>query len=66
MAIKVKSYLTLQQVMGGKPSIEMDIGPVTIHELLYALSERSDLGFREMVFANGSFTPGPDVRILTI
>lgn len=64
MTIKVKSFLTLRQIMDNQSSIEMHCGPVTILELLQVLAERFGSGFEAMVFEKGSFTVGPHVRIL--
>jgi len=50
--------------MDNQACIEMDIGPISIQELLQTLADRFGSGFKEMVFEKGSFIIGPNVRIL--
>jgi len=49
MKITVKSFLTLRKIMGGKASLEMEVGAITLRELLEKLSHRFGQGFKDMI-----------------
>lgn len=64
MSIKVKSYLTMREVMGNKAVLEMDYGSIILYDLLVHLATQFGQDFRSMVFANGTDELGPHVKIL--
>ena len=50
MKITVKSFLTLRQVMGSQAEFEMEIGDITIGELLNLLCDRFGEGLAAQIF----------------
>ena len=54
MKITVKSFLTLRQVMGNQAKFEMEIGDITIGELLDQLCDRFGEGLVAQVFDRDS------------
>ncbi len=50
MKIIVKSFLTLRQVMGNQAEFEMEIGDITIGQLLDQLCQRFGEGLAAQVF----------------
>ena len=50
MKIVIKSFLTLRQVMGNQAEFEMEIGDITIGELLDQLCDRFGDGLADQVF----------------
>ena len=49
MKITVKSFLTLRKIMGGQAFLEMEVGAITLRELLEKLSQRFGQGFKDMI-----------------
>ena len=64
MAITVKTYLTLRQVMDNQPSFQVEFSSISIRELMAELSTKFGSGFNDMVFETDSKIIGPHVRIL--
>lgn len=64
MAITVKAYLTLRQVMGGQPVFQVASDRISVRDLMVDLSNEFGSGFSHMVFEKDSKTIGPHVRIL--
>ncbi|NNL41873.1 MAG: MoaD family protein [Desulfobacterales bacterium] len=64
MAIIVKAYLTMRQVVGNRASFEADFNEISIRELLFILALRFGPRFESMVFEKNTHSVGPDIRIL--
>ena len=64
MAIKVKSYLTMREVMENKSSMDLEYHSIILHDLLIQLADQFGSNFRSMVFNNGTNELGPYVKIL--
>lgn len=64
MAITVKTYLTLRQIMDNQSSFQVELNSISVKELLSELSIRFGSEFNDMVFEKGSKNIGPHVRIL--
>jgi molybdopterin synthase sulfur carrier subunit len=64
MKITVKSFLTLRQVMGNQAEFEMQIGDITIGELLDQLCERFGEGLAAQVFDRDTDEVGHLLRVL--
>lgn len=64
MAIKVKSYLTMREVMGNKSLINLEYPSIILHDLLIQLADQFGSDFRTMVFNHGTNELGPHVKIL--
>ncbi len=64
MAIKVKSYLTMREVMGNKSSMDLEYRSIILNDLLILLADQFGSNFRSMVFNNGTNELGPYVKIL--
>lgn len=64
MAITVKTYLTLRQVMDNLPSFQVEFNSISIRELMGELSTKFGSEFNDMVFEADSKIIGPHVRIL--
>lgn len=64
MAITVKTYLTMRQVMNNQSVFHVEFDKISIRDLLVELASRFDKGFKTMVFEENSWKIGPHVRIL--
>ena len=64
MKITIKGYLTLKDVMGEQSTLELDIGNLTLFELLNELSDMFGHRFTEMVFDKAREGLNEHVRIL--
>jgi len=64
MKIRVKAFLTLRQGMGNQGSLEMEIGQLTIRELLKKLCSEFGEGFEQMVFDSCSKTLSGNTKVL--
>ena len=64
MKITVKSFLTLREVMGGLSVLELEIGNLTIGELLNELSVRFGDPFSTIVFDQEGKGLNQHIRIL--
>ena len=64
MNITIRSFLTLREVMGGQSTLELEIGNLTVIELLNELSDMFGDRFSEMVFDKARKGLNEHVRIL--
>ena len=64
MAIIVKTYLTMRQVMDNRAVFEVEFDDISLKDLLVELASRFGSGFRSMVFEEKSRNIGPHVRVL--
>ena len=64
MKITIRSFLTLRDVMGDQSVLELEIGNLTLIELLYELADRFGDRFAQMVFDKAGKGLNQNVRIL--
>jgi len=64
MKITIKGYLTLKDVMGDQSTLELEIGHLTLIDLLNELSDMFGGRFSEMVFDKDRKGLNEHVRIL--
>ena len=64
MKITIRGFLTLREVMGDQSVLELEIGNITLMELLYELSNRFGDQFSQMVFDESGRELNPHIRIL--
>jgi len=64
MKINIRSFLTMRDVMGGQSALKLEIGSLTVMELLHGLSDMFGERFSQMVFDKSGKDLNPHVRIL--
>jgi len=64
MKITIRSFLTLKDVMGDQSMLELEIGNITLMELLHELSDMFGERFSRMVFNQTGKELNPHIRIL--
>ena len=64
MKITIRSFLTLKDVMGDQSALELEIGSLTLIELLNELSYMFGDRFSQMVFDEAGKYLNPHIRIL--
>jgi MoaD family protein len=64
MKITIRSFLTLKDVMGDQSALELEIGSLTLIELLNELSYMFGDRFSQMVFDEAGKDLHPHIRIL--
>lgn len=64
MKITIRSFLTLREVMGDQSALELEIGDITLVELLRELSDTFGERFSQMVFDKAAKDLNPHIRIL--
>ena len=64
MKITIRSFLTMREVMGDQPALELEIGDLTLIELLNELADRFGDRFTQMVFDQAGKGLNAHVRIL--
>ena len=64
MKITIKSFLTLRDLMGDQSTLELEVGNMTLMELLHELSYMFGERFSQMVFDKGGKGLNPHIRIL--
>jgi MoaD family protein len=64
MKITIRSFLTLRDVMGDQSVLELEIGNLTLMELLDKLSDVFGDRFSQMVFDESGKELNPQIRIL--
>jgi MoaD family protein len=64
MKITIRSFLTLREVMGDQSALELEVGALTLMELLHELSHIFGDRFSEMVFDKSGKGLNPHIRIL--
>ena len=64
MKITIRSFLTLQEVMGDQSVLKLEIGNLTLMELLNELSDMFGERFSQMVFDESGKELNPHIRIL--
>jgi MoaD family protein len=64
MKITIRSFLTLREVMGDQSALELEIGNLTLIELLNKLADMFGDRFSEMVFDKAGKGLNEHIRIL--
>ena len=64
MRITIRSFLTLRDVMGDQSALELEIGSLTLIELLNELSYMFGDRFSQMVFDQAGKGLNPDIKVL--
>jgi MoaD family protein len=64
MKITIRSFLTLREVMGDQSALELEIGNLTLFELLNELADMFGDRFSEMIFDKAGKGLNEHVRIL--
>jgi len=64
MEITIRSFLTLREVMGDQSLLKLEIGNLTLMELLDELSDMFGDRFSQMVFDESGKVLDPHIRIL--
>jgi MoaD family protein len=64
MKITIRSFLTLRDVMGDQSVLELEIGNLTLMELLYELADMFGDRFTQMVFDKAGKGLNQHIRIL--
>lgn len=64
MKITIRSFLTLREVMGDQSVLELEIGNLTLMELLNELSDMFGDRFSQMVFDESGKELNSHIRIL--
>ncbi len=64
MRITIRSFLTMRDVMGDQAALELEVGNLTLIELLHELSYMFGDRFSQMVFDKAGKGPSPHIRIL--
>ncbi|MGD2185663.1 MAG: MoaD family protein [Desulfobacterales bacterium] len=64
MKITIRGFLTLREVMGDQSTLELEIGNLTLMELLNELSDMFGERFSEMIFDKAGKGPNEHIRIL--
>jgi len=64
MKITIRSFLTLREVMGDQSVLELEIGNLTLMELLNELSDMFGERFSQMVFDESGKELNSHIRIL--
>jgi MoaD family protein len=64
MKITIRSFLTLREVMGYQSALELEVGNLTLIELLHELADRFGDRFKQMVFDQAGKGLNPHIRIL--
>ena len=64
MKITISGFLTLKEVMGDQSELEIEIGNVTLMELLHELSNMFGERFSQMIFGETGKGLNQHIRIL--
>jgi MoaD family protein len=64
MKITIRSFLTLREAMGDQSEFELEVGNLSIIELLHELSHMFGKRFSEMAFDQQGKELNPHIRIL--
>ncbi len=64
MKITIRSFLTLREVMGNQSALELEVGNLTLIELLNELADRFGDRFKQMVFDQAGKGLNAHIRIL--
>jgi MoaD family protein len=64
MKITIRGFLTLRDVMGDQSTLELEIGNITLMELLHELSDMFGERFSQMVFDKAGMGLNQHIRIL--
>ena len=64
MKITIRSFLTMREVMDGQSALELEVGDITLIELLQELSEMFGEPFSQMVFDRAGKDLNEHIRIL--
>lgn len=64
MKITIRSFLTMRDVMNGQSALELEIGNITLVELLHELSYLFGDRFSQMVFDESGKGLNQHIRIL--
>jgi MoaD family protein len=64
MKITIRGFLTLRDVMGDQSALELEIGNITIMELLHELSDMFGERFSQMVLDKAGKGLNQHIRIL--
>jgi MoaD family protein len=64
MKITIRGFLTLRDVIGDQSALELEIGNITIMELLHELSDMFGERFSQMVFDKAGKGLNQHIRIL--
>jgi MoaD family protein len=64
MKITINGFLTLREVMGDQSAFELEIGNMTLMELLHELSNRFGERYTQMVFDKAGKGLNQHIRIL--
>ena len=64
MRITIRSFLTMRDVMGDQSALELEVGSLTLIELLHELSYMFGDRFSQMVFDKSGKVLSPHIRIL--
>ena len=64
MKIRVKSFLTLRQVMGNRPTLEVEVEKTTLLGLLERLSAQYGENFTNMIFDPETKELGQHIAVL--
>ena len=66
MKITVKTFLTLRQVMRNRAKLEMDVGNISLRELLGLLCKEFGEDLRQQIFDQKSSEVSAMLRVLVI
>ena len=64
MKISIRSFLTMQEVMGGQSALELEVGNITLMGLLQELSDMFGELFSQTVFDKTGKDLNQHIRIL--
>jgi MoaD family protein len=64
MKITIRSFLTMRDVLGGQSALELEVGSITLIELLHKLSDMFGEPFSQMVFDKTGKDLNQHIRIL--
>jgi len=64
MRITIRSFLTLRDVMGDQSVLELEVGSLTLIELLHELSYMFGDRFSQMVFDKAGKGLNPHIKVL--
>ena len=64
MKITIRSFLAMREVMGGQSALELEIGSLTVMELLHELSDKFGERFSQVVFDKTGKELNQDIRIV--
>ena len=64
MKITIRSFLTMREVMGGQSALELEVGDITLIELLQKLSDIFGESFSQVVFNQAGKDLNEHIRVL--